>query len=226
MNRRKLHVLLVALPAAIDAGCTLPPRHQALREYIASDPTFHNLPGGPERIDALFIHAVDLTGSDREALRLLGSIAAYDGTHLAHPFDTPLTCQGPLALVDKTTHFFAQAWFEYQDCERLIPLAAMKGFCWECLGEFRSWFTDRSGFNWLDIWANHLGREYGRRVYRNRGRPAGGILPSTVLTDIERFKPRQVSTRSNAAAADEADPSNTRRRISCRAASVNAMTTP
>ncbi len=167
-------------------GCA-PAMGEDIVAFLQADAAYGEVPEGPGRVDAIYLHARALTGSDAGALELLGGLAVHRGARLEHPFNTGLTAEGPLSRNDRTGHFFSQALWQCQDRSRLIPMAKFLGYVWEFIGEVKSWFAGGDGFDWYDIWANRLGREFGRRVYTNHtGRT---VLPSEVIQDAELFRP-------------------------------------
>jgi len=173
-------------------GCTHPGT-DALARFLESDPAYTKLPSGPQRVDAIWAHARNETGSDVGALDLLGSIAVAEGLKLRHPFDTGLTADGVLSPNDKTGHFFSHAMWQYYDHHRLIPVAGANGVAWEVVGEIKSWFTSGAGFDWEDIWANRLGREFGRRIYHAEKIGSAPVTPSQVIAEAEAFRPKKVA---------------------------------
>lgn len=188
--------LALVLPMGA-AGCSHPLSPQ-IEWFMAHDAGYANLPSGPQRVDALWREAIALAGSNRGALDLLGTLAAYEGFQRKHPFNTGLTAEGMLARTDKTDHFFAHAMWYYYDRQRPFGVAEFYSIGWEVLGELRSWFNLGSPFNWRDIWANHLGWEFGRRLHNNRHNPDYQIMPSDVISQAERFRPERVPPDSNA----------------------------
>lgn len=186
---RPATTLLVVLAASLCAGCATrhPAQERVLRAYMSADPAYGALPSGAPRVDALYMLARQLTGSDAGAIELLGDLAVREGAQLRHPFNTGLTADGPLAEHDRTGHFFAGALWTWEDAHRLVPVAESNAFWWEVLGELKSWVSSGAGFDPLDLWAHTLGCEFARRV-----RAAGGatlILPSAVLSQSERWRP-------------------------------------
>ncbi len=167
-------------------------RHDA--DYLATE-------RGPERVDAIWRQACIITGSNVEALDLLGMLAVQEGAKLNHPFSTGLCADGMLEPDDKTGHFFAHAMWAYHDFDRLVPMAEFNGFGWEIVGEIRSWFGWGVGFNWKDIWANWLGQEFGRRVRATRYDPSTPLRPSDVLSLAQRFRPAALEDEPGAAAS-------------------------
>lgn len=161
--------------------------------FMRGNPLYAGLPQGPQRVDAIWEHATEITGSECGALDLLGSLAVSEGIHLQHPFSTGLTHDGTLSPHDKAGHFFASAMWQYHDSERLVPIAKLYGGFWEVLGEIRRWFSSGDGFDWADIWANRLGQEFGRRVYRNRAARTN-VRPSHVIAEAESLRPQRVQT--------------------------------
>jgi len=195
--KRWLFLLLIGM---VVPGCTLHPQTPAIRAFMQSNPAYARLPCGPQRVDALYRQAKTITGSDAGALELLGSLAVYEGAKLRHPFNTGLTTEGTLARNDKTGHFFAHAMWQYQDQKRLIPMAKTMGFSWEILGELKSWVSAGDGYDYRDLWANRLGREFADRLYAKRDTPNAQIAPSEIIALAEQFKPEELAeeeTQSN-----------------------------
>jgi hypothetical protein len=184
---------VLLLIGAVVPGCTLHPQTSAILAFMESDPAYAELPCGPQRVDAIYDRAKSITGSDAGALDLLGSLATHEGAKLKHPFNTGLTSEGVLARNDKTGHFFSHAMWQYQDQERLIPMAETTGYCWEVLGEMKSWVSTGDGYDYRDLWANRLGREFADRLYANRDSPDAQIAPSEVIAEAERYKPEELS---------------------------------
>jgi hypothetical protein len=163
--------------------------------YLRTDSQYLQVALGAARVDAIFRRARAIAGSDGEALQLLGSLAVSEGLKLKHPFDTGLTASGPLSRSDRTGHFFSQAMWRYNDRRRLSRVAELNGFLWEVVGEIKSWVSSGDGFDWFDIWANRLGREFGDRVYDRRHDPDSCILPSEVIRQAEAFRPKRATGR-------------------------------
>lgn len=186
---RWLSLLLIG--AAVP-GCTLHPQTPAIRAFMKSNPAYARLPCGPQRVDALYRQAKTITDSDAGALELLGSLAVYEGAKLEHPFNTGLTTEGILARNDKTGHFFSHAMWQYQDQERLIPMAKTTGCLWEILGEIKSWVSAGDGYDHRDLWANRLGREFADRLYANRDTPDAQIVPSEIIAQAKQFRPEEI----------------------------------
>ena len=199
MRRRALWSLALAV-ALVCSGCATrhPVHEQALRVYMATDCTYRALPCGAARVDALYVFARRISRSDRAALELLGDLAVREGAHLRHPFNTGLLSSGPLADADRTGHFFAGALWTTEDYDRAIPTAESNAFWWEVLGELKSWVSSGAGFDYLDLWAHELGCEFARRVKAAKGEL---ILPSAVLTEAERFRPRELQAGAQSPAA-------------------------
>jgi hypothetical protein len=187
--------MLVIGPSIAIVGCAHPERPR-LETFLASDADYLALPVGTQRIDAIWAFAVDAAGSERDALDLLGTISAIEGLKLQHPFNTGLTAAGVLAPNDKTGHFFAHAMWQYNDHRRLIPVAGINGIAWEVVGEIKSWFTSGAGYDFEDIWANRLGREFGRRLYAHHVNGEPPVLPSGIIQDRERFRPKRLMASS------------------------------
>ena len=183
----------------LSAGCAHR-RAAEITAFMYSDEAYLALPQGPERVDAVYAHAKRITGSDKEAIALLGSLAVHEGIQFRHPYNTGLTTTGVLASSDKAGHFFAHAMWQYQDEDRLVPWAETRGLMWEVVGEIKSWVSSGNGFDWDDIWANRIGREFGRRVYAGRGRSDAGLVPSAVIVEARGFRPTRAT--SDAAGAE------------------------
>jgi hypothetical protein len=186
---RSATLCLIVVAGALGGGCATrhPAQERVLRTYMAADPAYAVLPPGAPRVDALYMHARQLTGSDAGAIELLGDLAVREGAQLRHPFNTGLAADGPLADHDRTGHFFAAALWTWEDAQRLVPLADSNAFWWEVLGELKSWVSSGAGFDPIDLWAHALGCEFARRV-----RAAGGrafILPGAVLSQPEHWRP-------------------------------------
>lgn len=164
-------------------GACAHPGDQRLRMYIDSE-DYARIAPGPKRVDALYSQARMIAGSDPQALALLGAVACHDGARLKHPFNTGLTTTGSLATTDKTTHFFAYAWWQYQDRRSLIHTAKTKAYFWEVLGEIRSWFTPSAGFDRSDLHAGRLGGQFALLI-TTTPTPDPDIMPSTVLNEIQ-----------------------------------------
>jgi len=188
---------LVSLPGlalavlALSGGCANPLRHD-LEVFMLSEGSYVCLPRGPRRVDAIWERARALTGSDVAALDFLGSFAVAEGLKLNHPYNTGLSRDGMLEPDDKTGHFFAQAMWQYYDFRRPIPVAKLNGTLWEVVGEIRSWFGWGTGFNWKDVWANRLGREFGRSIHLRELHGGKSVVPSDVLAEAARFRPKQI----------------------------------
>jgi len=196
-NRRSTRCAWMALiPVSLGLSCA-DPRRQDLVTFMHSDATYATLPRGPQRVDALWARARALTGSNKQAMNLLGSLAVDEGIKLKKPFNTGLSEGGALSPDDKTGHFFAHAMWQYYDHYRAIPVAELNGAAWEVAAEIRSWFGFGDGFNWRDIWANRLGREFGRRLFRTRHDLDAALVPSAIIEQADRYRPSK-------AAADDA----------------------
>ena len=196
LQRRSSHARwsVLLLIGAIAPGCTLHSETPAILAFMQSDSVYAELPCGPQRVDALYGEAKNITGSDAGALDLLGSLAVYEGAKLRHPFNTGLTTAGILAPNDKTGHFFSHALWRYQDRERFIPMAETTGCFWEVLGEMKSWVSSGDGYDYRDLWANRLGREFADRLYAKRNTPNAQISPSEIIAEAERFRPEEVAS--------------------------------
>lgn len=186
-------LVLLPLVPLILAGCGTPHEKQ-LQQYLASSTQYLSLPPGPERLDAAFLEARRLAGTNKGALALLGRVAVGHGLRLRHPFNTGLTPRGPLAPVDKAGHFFAHAWWEYQDRSRWLPLGRVLGYVWEGIGEVKSWVATGAGFDWTDIWANRIGRRFGAMLHDHRNDPDFLLLPSAALEHINACRPEHVTS--------------------------------
>ncbi len=180
--------------AFVATGC-VHPRVDDMVAYLRTDSDYLQVALGAARVDAIFRRARDMAGSDGEALQLLGSLAVSEGLRLDHPFDTGLTASGPLSRRDRTGHFFAQAMWRYNDRRRLGRVAEVNGFLWEVVGEMKSWVSSGDGFDWFDIWANRLGREFGDRIYDGRNKLESVVQPSDVIRRAEAFRPKRATSR-------------------------------
>ncbi len=178
-------------------GCAAPPMSGELRAYMRDDPAYAALAHGPDRVDALFVHARKLTGSAEGAIELLGGLSLSEGIVLRHPFDTGLTADGPLSRHDRTGHFFAHALWRTRDRNALIRVGSFNAVAWEVLGEIKSWFDGGDGWDWDDLWANALGREYSDRLHEAALRGDSPPMPSEVLRDADLFRPGEISPASS-----------------------------
>jgi hypothetical protein len=185
-------ILLVTATTALSGGCQHPMQAD-IESFMYLDTDYNRLPTGPQRVDAIWNHAREMTCCNTCALRLLGSVAVYDGLKLRHPFNTGLTTYGPLSSNDRTGHFFAHAMWYNDDQSRLIPIADFNSVGWEVIGEVRSWFKSGVGFNWKDIWANRLGWAFGRKVYETRFDPSERLLPSETIREAAKYRPDELS---------------------------------
>jgi hypothetical protein len=191
-HQHKLKYPLCAIIcSAAWSGC-LHPQANEIRQYMQSDSTYNQLPPGPQRVDAIFDHATSITGSKEQAVELLGSLAVHQGIRLKHPFNTGLTADGPLSCNDKTGHFFTRTMWQFQDYNRLIPVAGTFSFLWEVCGEVKSWFSTGAGFDMKDVWANRLGKEFARQLHENPNRESQPIMPSDVISQAPDFRPKSV----------------------------------
>lgn len=181
-------LLLVASPI----GCAAPPLAADLRAYMRDDPAYGALPTGPARVDALFLHACELTGSPNGAIELLGGLSLSEGIELRHPFNTGLAVDGPLSRNDRTGHFFVHAMWRSRDRASLIHVGSFNAIAWEVLGELKSWFTGGDGWDWHDLWANALGREFADRLATAARRGDRPPMPSEVLRVAAVFRPAAI----------------------------------
>ena len=166
--------------------------------FLQTDPEFRQLPRGPRRVDAIFAHARETTGSDSAAIDLLGSIAYWEGLDGNHPFETGLSVEGVLAPQDKATHFFLHAMWRYQDRQRLIPVAPLGSVVWEVVGEMKLWLGHGVGFDWRDIWANRLGWAFADRLYDHQHEGGPPVVPSDVIAEADRYRPARVEPQTAA----------------------------
>ena len=190
MTHRVVECLCGVSAALLATGC-VHPRVDDMVVYLRADSEYAQVAFGAARVDAIFRRARAMAGSDSEALQLLGSLAVSEGLKLRHPFDTGLTASGPLSRRDRTGHFFSQAMWRYNDRRRHSRVAELNGFLWEVVGELKSWVSSGDGFDWFDIWANRLGREFGDRIYDGRHDPDSAILPSEVIRLADEFRPKR-----------------------------------
>lgn len=180
----------ILLASALPAGGCFHPHSRALLDYMDHDPGYLALEPGPARVDAIFVEARRLTGSNRGALDLCGHLAVSFGIRFEHPFTTGLEGDGPLASTDRTGHFFSYAMWKYQEYETGFRFAGALAGTWEVLGGLKALYDpDGAGFDVVDIWANNIGREFARQLHAHRDTPNADIFPSRFIHKATLFRP-------------------------------------
>lgn len=197
----------VAITFTLATGCVKHPDCESIIQYMETDRAYQALPYGTERVDALYVEAVRVTGSPQEALELLGSLSVSEGAKLRDPFDTGLTDAGILVKVDKTGHFFSNAMWRTRDHEGTALLSAKTlSYVWEVFGEVKHYVASGDGFDWHDIWANELGWAFADRLHEAEGGDASSLLPSDIIRQAERYRPDGSHEKDGRAAGFAAEP--------------------